>query len=542
MAATSEATLHTSGLIRLTRPQMYATMTGLVLAVLLAALDQTIVGTAEPRIIAQLSGFDRYPWVSTTYLLTSTLAVPIFAKLSDMYGRKWFFLGGASMFVLTSMLCGAAGKVNFIGLDGMNQLILFRGLQGIGAGMMMGLAFTIIGDVFSPAERGKYQGFFAAAWGLASIFGPTLGGWLTDHVSWRACFYVNMPVGIIAIIAIYWQFPELHPEGVERRLDWAGVFSLILCIVPLLLALTWVTDYGWGSTRVESLLALAAVMLVAFLYAETKAIEPLIPLSLFRDPVISLCSVAVFVLGMGMFGVIIYLPLFMQGVMGVSATQSGNLLTPLMMGAVAGSLITGQLNLRLRSYKLAAVSGSVLVAAGMILFARMSGTTQHLEIIRAMVIAGLGMGLLQPVYTVAVQNAAPRQYMGAATASTAFFRSIGSTMGVAIFGSVLLTSYHKDLTAGIPSDTPASALKLFTNPLLLGQMRPKLDSTFGSYAGGMDVLHKLLANVRTGLIHGLQDIFFVSAILMSAAIILHLVLKDVKLRHHHAPEPEVPVG
>ena len=541
MAATSEATLYTSGLIRLTRPQMYATMTGLVLAVLLAALDQTIVGTAEPRIIAQLSGFDRYPWVSTTYLLTSTLAVPIFAKLSDMYGRKWFFLGGASMFVLTSMLCGAAGKVNFTGLDGMNQLILFRGLQGIGAGMMMGLAFTIIGDVFSPAERGKYQGFFAAAWGLASIFGPTLGGWLTDHVSWRACFYVNMPVGVIAIIAIYWQFPELHPEGVERRLDWAGVLSLIFCIVPLLLALTWVTDYGWDSTRVEALLALSAVMLVAFLYAETRAIEPLIPLSLFRDPVISLCSVAVFVLGMGMFGVIIYLPLFMQGVLGVSATQSGNLLTPMMMGAVAGSLITGQLNLRLRSYKHAAVAGSILVAAGMILFARMSGETRPIEVIRAMVIGGLGMGLLQPVYTVAVQNAAPRKYMGAATASTAFFRSIGSTMGVAVFGSVLLTSYHKDLTVGVPS-TPAGALKLFSNPLLLGQMRPKLDSTFGSYAGGMDVLHKLLGNVRTGLIHGLQDIFFISAILMSAAVILHILLKDVKLRHHHAPEPEVPVG
>src|SRR5208337_735386 len=345
-ASAVEPKFHTSGLIRLTRPQMFATMTGLMLAVLLAALDQTIVGTAEPRIIAQLSGFDRYPWVSTTYLLTSTLAVPIFAKLSDMYGRKWFFLGGSVMFVLTSALCGAAGTFTFLPIDGMNQLIVFRGLQGIGAGMMMGLAFTIIGDVFSPAERGKYQGFFAAAWGLASIFGPTLGGWLTDHISWRAVFYVNLPVGLVAIAAIYFQFPELHPEGVERRLDWAGVISLILCIVPLLLALTWVTDYGWSSVRVETLLAWSTVMLAVFLRAETKAIEPLIPLSLFRNPIISLCSIAVFVLGMGMFGVIIYLPLFMQGVLGVSATQSGNLLTPLMMGAVVGSILTGQLNSR----------------------------------------------------------------------------------------------------------------------------------------------------------------------------------------------------
>jgi EmrB/QacA subfamily drug resistance transporter len=539
-ASAVEPKFHTSGLIRLTRPQMFATMTGLMLAVLLAALDQTIVGTAEPRIIAQLSGFNRYPWVSTTYLLTSTLAVPIFAKLSDMYGRKWFFLGGATMFVLTSALCGASGTFTFLPIDGMNQLIVFRGLQGIGAGMMMGLAFTIIGDVFSPAERGKYQGFFAAAWGLASIFGPTLGGWLTDHVSWRAAFYVNLPVGLIAIAAIYFQFPELHPEGIQRRLDWAGLISLILCIVPLLLALTRVTDYGWTSTRVETLLAFSVVMLAVFLRAETKAIEPLIPLSLFRNPIISLCSICVFLLGMGMFGVIIYLPLFMQGVLGVSATQSGSLLTPLMLGAVVGSIVTGQLNLRLGSYKLAAVSGSVLVAIGMILFARMGGATQRMDVILAMIVAGTGMGLLQPVYTVAVQNVAPRKQMGAATASTAFFRSIGSTMGVAIFGSVLLTSYHHDLTAGIPPGTPPAALKLFSNPLLLVQLRPQLDATFGQTAAGRQLLQMLLANVRIGLLNGLQRIFLASAIIMTLAIVLHVMLRDVPLRRHHAPEPEIP--
>jgi EmrB/QacA subfamily drug resistance transporter len=541
-ASAVEPKFHTSGLIRLTRPQMLATMTGLLLSVLLAALDQTIVGTAEPRIISQLSGFDRYPWVSTMYLLTSTLAVPIFAKLSDMYGRKWFFLGGSTMFVLTSALCGAAGTLTFLPIDGMNQLIVFRGLQGIGGGMMMGLAFTIIGDIFSPAERGKYTSFFAATWGLASIFGPTLGGWLTDQISWRAAFYVNLPVGLIAIATIYFYFPELHPEGVKRRLDWSGIASLILCIVPLLLALTWVTDYGWSSPRVESLLVFSAVMLAVFLRAETKAVEPLIPLSLFRDPIISLCSVAVFLLGMGMFGVIIYLPLFMQGVLGVSATQSGNLLTPLMMGAVAGSIMTGQLTLRLQSYKLAAIAGSVLVAVGMILFARMGGATHRMDVVVAMVIAGMGMGLLQPVYTVAVQNVAPRKFMGAATASTAFFRSIGSTMGVAIFGSVLLTSYHDDLIAGIPSNTPAATLKLFSNPLRLGQMRGKLDAMFGQSPSGIHLLQMLLANVRTGLLHGLQRIFFASAVIMTLAIILHVALRDVPLRRHHAPEPDVPVA
>src|SRR5579863_488973 len=235
--ASAQADFLTSGIVRLTRPQLVGTMLGLLLSVLLASLDQTIVGTAEPRIIAQLSGFDRYPWVSTTYLLTSTLAIPIFAKLSDIYGRKWFFMAGAGGFMFTSALCGAAGKLTFSGLDGMNQLIISRGLQGVAGGMMMSLAFTIIGDVFSPAERGKYQGFFAATYGLSSIFGPTLGGWLTDQVSWRATFYVNLPVGLIAILAIYHYFPYWHPQGVRRRIDWAGVGSLILCIVPLLLAL-----------------------------------------------------------------------------------------------------------------------------------------------------------------------------------------------------------------------------------------------------------------------------------------------------------------
>src|SRR6266705_3620919 len=225
--AQRETVWRTSGPIQLTKPQMIGTLSGLMLAVLLAALDQTIVGTAEPRIIASLSGFDRYPWVSTAYLLTSTICVPIFAKLSDIYGRKWFFLAGTAMFVFSSALCGASGKMTFLPLDGMNQLILFRGIQGVGAGVMMGLVFTIIGDVFSPAERGRYQGLFAAMWGFASIFGPTLGGWLTDHWSWRACFYVNLPFGLIAVAAIFLEFPSMKPRRIDHQLDWAGFATLI---------------------------------------------------------------------------------------------------------------------------------------------------------------------------------------------------------------------------------------------------------------------------------------------------------------------------
>jgi len=535
---TEEPKFHTSGIVRLTRPQLVGTMTGLVLAMFLAALDQTIVGTAEPRIIASLSGFNRYPWVATAYLLTSTVVLPIIAKLSDLWGRKWFFLWGSAVFVATSALCGAAGDLNFLGLDGMNQLILFRGLQGIGAGAIMGLIFTIVGDIFSPAERGRYQGFFSGVWGLAAIFGPTLGGWLTDHISWRATFYVNLPVGIIAIAAIYFEFPDIRPQVARRVLDWAGVFTLLACIGPLLLAFTWVTEYGWGSGRVETLLAVAVVMLIAFLYAESKAVEPLIPLTLFNDPVIRVSSICMFVLGMGMFGMIIYLPLFMQGVLGVSATQSGTLMTPMMLGSVTGSFLGGQMTYRLRSYKVPGVLGSVLVTCGMTIFAVMDASTLRVHVVFGMILTGLGMGLLQPVYTVAVQNVAPRAQMGAATASTIFFRAIGSTVGVALFGSVLLTNYHAEFGRRLPQGVPQEGLKYFNNPLLLVQMRPQIEALFSRYPNGLELMQTLMVNVRESLVHGLHLIFVSSACVMGGAVVLNLLLKNVPLRTHQAPSVE----
>jgi EmrB/QacA subfamily drug resistance transporter len=520
----------TSGLVRLTKPQLVGTLTGLLLAALLAAIDQTIVGTAEPRIIASLSGFDRYPWVATAYLLTSTLSVPIFASLSDIYGRKPFFLLGATLFVVTSALCGLAGTFTVLPIDGMSQLIVFRGLQGVGAGMVMGLLFTIIGDIFSPSERGHYVGLFSAVWGVASIFGPTLGGWLTDQWSWRACFWVNLPVGAVAVTAIYLEFPHMKPHSAAKRLDWWGFATLIGCVVPLLLALTWATQYGWGSVRVESLLALATAMLGAFLYVESRSAEPMLPLELFRHPVVSICSVCVFVLGMGMFGVIIYLPLFMQGVLGVSATQSGNLLTPLMMGAVLGSFASGQLVSRTGKYKSVAMIGSVIVATGMIVFARMDGSTTRSYVAFGMIVAGLGMGLLQPVYTVAVQNVAPRHQMGAATSSTIFFRSIGSTVGVAAFGSMMLTRYHAEFARTVPAHVPEGLLTYFSNPLLLVQMRPQIEASIAQTPGGLAVLQALFAAVRTSLSDGLELVFFWSAVIMTAAVLVHLALRNEPLR------------
>ena len=354
---------------------------------------------------------------------------------------------------------------------------------------------------------------------------------------------MNLPVGVIAVAAIYLEFPDLRPQSSERRIDWAAVATLILCMVPLLLALTWVTDYGWTSARVDSLLAFAIVMLAAFLYVETQAVEPLIPLSLFRNPIIGLCSIAVFVLGMGMFGIVIYLPLFMQGVLGVSATQSGNLLTPMMLGVVVGSMLSGQTISRVGHYKFAAVLGSVLVAVAMILFSRMNGGHRAAGSVAGYDLRRRGDGacfLPVGIRSASCKNAAPRKHMGAATASTAFSRSIGSTLGVAVFGSVLLTNYHSDFANGIPQGTPRGLLQPFSNPLMLVQIREELEAEFGKHAGGIELLHTLLANVRTALIHGLHLIFLTSAFVMSAAVLLNLFLRNTPLRKHaHDAEPPV---
>ena len=279
-----------------------------------------------------------------------------------------------------------------------------------------------------------------------------------------------------------------------------------------------------------SLFVVSAVMLGALLYAESKAAEPIIPLTFFTQPVIAVCSVAAFVLGVGMFGTIIYLPLFMQGVLGVSATQSGNLLTPLLMGVVVASIVGGQTISRTGEYKMLGVAGSVLVAIGMILFARMDAATTRLYVATAMVVAGFGMGLLQPVYTLAVQNVAPRERMGAATSSTIFFRSIGSTVGVAAFGSVMLTRYHNEFTRTIPSVVPKIARPYFENPLLLMQVRPQLEAGFGRVPGGAALLQRLLGGVKAALLHGLQEIFFWSAVIMTASILIHMILKREPLR------------
>ena len=524
------------GFQSLTRRQLVGTIIGLQVTLLLAALDGTIVGTAMPQIIAQLSGFDRYAWVTTSFMLTSTIGVPIFGKLSDIYGRKWIFLGGAVLFVIASALCGAAGDLPLPG-DGMNQLIAFRGLQGLGAGMIMGLVFTIVGDIFPPSERGKYQGLFSGVWGLASIFGPTAGGWLTDNLSWRWCFYVNLPVGAVAIAVLYFAFPYFKPEGPRRSIDFAGALTLSAGMVPLLLALTWVTTYGWASTRVMGLLAVAVVMLGAFLFVESRAAEPILPLSLFRNPVISVSSIALFLTGFGMFGSILFIPLFMQGVIGVSATLSGSLLTPMMLMMVVGTIVSGQLISRLGRYRVVALVGLGLMGVGLFLLAGMGTDTTRAIVVRNMLVVGIGLGLTMPLFTLVVQNAVPHRMLGAGTAATQFFRSIGGTLGAAVLGSVMLSRYTGHFDANVPAGTPPQLLGIFRDPLQLTQFLPQLQQQFAAIPNGQQLLGTLLVNVRDSLAYALQGVFLASAVLMGIAFVSSFFLKEIALRKTVGEQP-----
>lgn len=529
------------GFHALTRAQLIGTMVGLILTLLLSALDQTIVGTAMPRIIAQLNGFDRYAWVTTLYLLTSTITVPIIGKLSDMYGRKWFLLGGAILFVVASAFCGASGDLP-LPIDGMNQLILFRGLQGIGGGMIAGIVFAVIGDIFPPAERGKVQGVFAGVFGLSSVIGPALGGWITDNLSWRWVFYVNLPVGILAIAALFFAFPYFAPEGGKRAIDWWGVTTLIASMVPLLLALEWVTTYGWGSARVLGFLTFGFVMLAAFIFAEAHAAEPILSLTLFKNPVFSVSALALFMTGMGMFGAILFIPLFMQGVLNVSATQSGSLLTPLMLALIGGSITSGQLVSRLGRYKMVAIGGLTIMTVGLLLLGGMHVNTTTTTVVRNMIVVGLGLGLTMPIYPLAVQNAVDRRMLGAATAATQFFRQIGGTVGTAIFTSLMLSRYHERFNASAPSGVPAQALTAFDNPLQLVQIRAMLEQQFGAQPGGLALLQTLLTNVKESLVYAIQGSFYLGAALLAVALVANFFLKDLPLRKSFDETPAQAVG
>ena len=410
----------------------------ILLTMFLSALDQTIVGTALPRIVTDLSGNELYVWVVTIYLLTATVSGPIYGKLSDQFGRRPMMMIGVSLFLIGSLLCGLSQE--------MYQLILFRGLQGLGAGAIFPISLAIIGDLFSPRERGKYQGLFGAMFAVSSIIGPALGGFLTDTISWHWVFFVNLPLGAVALVVLWRLLPSVrHPESV-RSIDYLGAAVFAGAIVPLLLGLTNKQSGEWTDPLVGGLIVIGLVLGALFVWIESRAVEPIIPLELFRNRIVTGSIIATLLITFGFFGAIIFLPRWFQFVQGSSATISGYQMLPLMAGVLGSSVASGFIVARTGRYKWMTVGAMLLSSVGIFFMTGITAETPITLVWLWMFIAGIGIGPSFAVFTIVVQSAVAPRMLGAATSALTFFRQVGGSIGLAIAGTIFGSSF----TAEVP--------------------------------------------------------------------------------------------
>ncbi|MHB1487503.1 MAG: MDR family MFS transporter [Acidimicrobiales bacterium] len=479
----------------------------LLLGMLLAALDQTIVATALPTIAADLGGIKELPWVVTAYLLTSTISTPLWGKLGDLFGRKKLFQAAILIFLVGSVLSGIS--------QNMGELVAFRALQGIGGGGLIVGAQAIIGDVVSPRQRGRYQGYFGAVFGLTSVAGPLLGGFFTQNLSWRWVFYVNIPIGIVALFVVG-AVLHLPRTRTEHKVDYVGTALLGGAVTAFILLTTWGgTTYPWLSTPVLGLAVLGVVLLMAFCIAENRAEEPLIPLALFRNRIFSATSAIGFIVGFGMFGAIVYIPLYLQTVHGASPTSSGLQLAPLMLGLLSTSIVTGQLITRRGRYKVFPILGTAVMSIGLFLLSRMTPTTPLIESSLFMFILGTGLGGVMQVLVIAVQNAVAYRYLGTATSAATFFRSIGGSFGVAVFGTI----FNSRLRTNLPKYLPGQTVKhmgggsVTLNPAQLKALPPPIHH-----------------GVVLAFSHSLQTVFLIGVPVAVVAFGITWLLQEVPLR------------
>ncbi|TMD31556.1 MAG: DHA2 family efflux MFS transporter permease subunit [Chloroflexi bacterium] len=497
----------------LSRNRVILATAGTALALLLAALDQTIVGTAIPRIVADLNGLDRLAWVTTAYLVTSTTMTPIAGKLGDLFGRKPFLLAGMIGFVAASALCGLS--------QDMTQLIVFRGIQGIFGGVLFATVFTVIGDLFPPESRGRVQGLFGGVFGLSSIVGPTAGGFITDHWSWRWVFEVNIPVGIVAVAVVLAGLPYVRSKASWRDIDFFGAVTLAAGVVPLLIALSITRDHAWTSPEVEGLLALAAVMLAAFVFVESRVEHPIVPLELFKNTTFTVSMVVGFLTAFGMFGSILFTPLVFQGVLGISATNSGALITPMMFGLLGASTLTGFAMRRVKRYRYLGTLGVAVMIVGMYLLSLITPSMPEWRVVAALIVVGLGLGTTFPLYLTAVQVALPRSYMGVASSQIQFWRNLGGTVGSSILGAVLANRLPDYLKTRIGElHLPPQALQHLPSGGANAVLQP----------GALSQLPPAVATaIRLALSDTLRDIYIFAGLILIAALVATVFLKEVPL-------------
>ncbi len=522
----------------LDRRRIVLVLISLMLGMLLGALDATVVGTAMPRVIADLNGLQHYAWVTTGYMLASAASMPIWGKLSDAFGRRRFFVLGMVIFVIGSALCGQSRS--------MMELVAFRAVQGLGAGAMLPINGAIIGDIFPPATRAKWQGVLFSVHGFATIVGPLLGGWITDSIGWRWTFYVNLPVGAISVAFALIALPK-HVQRRKHSIDYLGTTLLIIASMALLLGFSWAgSEYPWTSPVVLGLLIFSVATWAVFVIWELRAGEPVVNPRLFKNSSFTISVSAGFLQTAVLFGLVTFLPLFVQGVMGRTATNSGTVLMPMMLTHVVVSVAGGWLISRWGRYKAMVLSGFLLTTVGAFLLTRLTVATASIALVGFMMLIGLGNGLSMGPFNVIVQNEYPRHRLGEVTAALQFFRQIGGTVGLAVFGSMLNRWFASSLTAALPGELgtlasdPATAGQMANPQVLLSQdaqaQLGELFTRFGDRADGL--LASFTEAVRSSLQSGLTRVFLLVAITEGIALFLVFFLREVPLRRTHA-EPAV---
>jgi EmrB/QacA subfamily drug resistance transporter len=501
----------------------YWVLGGILLVQFTAILTSTIVSTAAPTIVDELHGLDLYAWIFTAYILAACVTVLVVGKLSDLFGRRPFYLGGLLLFLVGSAASGLS--------QNMTELIVARAVTGVGGGAMMSLVGITIGDIFSPRERGRWMGLIMSVFGLGSIAGPTVGGFITHHLGWRWVFYVNLPLGLIALGLMAFMLPRLRRRG-RVRIDWLGIALLIAGVVPILIGLTWAgVAYPWGSLPVIASIGGGTLVLVGFAFWEKHAAEPVLTLQLFASWAFTMTVALSFLVAAAFYGTLTFLPLYAQGVLGESAQDAGLVLAPLMLGFVLGSLVGGQLITRTGRYKVQTMTGMAISVAGLALLSRLGADSHWSEAARAMLVTGIGLGAVFPIISIVVQSAFPYRMLGTAQATRQFFNNLGSVVGVPLMATLVIETFRNELPGRLPagSGQPLASLgQAGGQGLLSGKGQASLAHRLSELPP--EVSHLVLQAVRQSLASGVQRAFLLGAAFATLGLIAALLLPEITLR------------
>lgn len=493
-----------------------------------ASMNQTVVSTAIPTIVSDLQGFEWYAWIFSSFMITSAITVPIYGKLSDIFGRRPFYIFGLVVFALGSILCGLA--------ESMIWLIIARAVQGIGAGAMMSMPRATIGDIFNPIERGRWMGVIGAVFGLSSILGPTIGGWITDHWNWHWVFFINLPFAIIALIGVFYALPKVKIEK-QVKIDWLGTTLLTIGLMPILLGFTWVGDkFQWTDWQTLTLFISGLVILTIFIVYETKVQEPVIDAHLFKNRLFTVTLILNTFVSMAMFGTTMFLPLFLQGVIGLSAQNSGMLMAPMTLSFISGSVIAGQYMTKTGKYKTLSHVSGVIMVVGAFLFTQMDVNSSYIQVLINMIVLGVGIGALMPIFNVSVQNVFPYRMMGTVNATQQFVNSLGGVIASPIFGSILNHQFKDTLEQELPNELKqfqdqATIAEINPQALLTQEAQLQMKNAFLNLGEhGMQLFEKFLHAIKVSLASGIHSLFLVALVFAVLTALGTILIPEYKLK------------